>query len=139
LIDEIFNVIQDREYDMTSLVYSPDGKTIVTGLDCYTHEKGTVYLWNAKTGRRKRTLFKGAGGVSNVGFSVDGNRIIASGDWRKKTRVWDAKTGKELTQMPDEIPRRSKSLSHSPDGTATAYVQNGTVLIRKRETTSRKE
>ena len=140
LIDEIFNVIQDREYDMTALVYSPDAKTIVTGLDCYTHEKGAVYLWNAKTGKRKRTLFKGVGGVSNVVFSEDGKRIIATGDWQKKTRVWDAKTGKELIPTPADIPSGSKRLLYSPDGTTTAQVaQNGTVLIRGRDTTPQKE
>ena len=140
LIDEIINVIQDREYDITALTYSPDGSTLVTGLDCYTHEKGTVILWNAKTGRRKRTLFKGAGGVRNVVFSENGKRIIATGDWNEKTRVWDAKTGKEHMTIPTDIPSSSSKLSYSPDGTKTAHVeQNGTVIIRKRDATSLKE
>ena len=132
LIDTIINVIQDREYDITSLVYSPDGKTIVTGLDCYTHEKGTLYLWNAKTGKRKRVIFKGKGCVRSAVFSDDGTRIIATGDWKKKTRVWNAKTGKELTPTAADIPSGSKRILHSPDGTTTAHVErNGTVLIRE--------
>ncbi len=141
LIDEIINVIQDREYDITALTYSPDGSTLVTGLDCYTHEKGTVILWNAKTERRKRTLFKGAGGVRDVVFSENGERIIATGDWSEKTRVWDAKTGKALRTIPSDIPRKSSSrVLHSPDGTTTAHrEQNGTVIIRKRDATSLKE
>lgn len=138
LIDEIFNVIHDREYDITALTYSPDGRTIVTGLDCYTHEKGTVSLWNAKTRRRNKVLYKGNGGVRNAVFSEDGKRIIATGDWTKGTRVWDAKTGKELTPTPNDIQRKTSSrVLHSPDGTTTAHKkQNGTVLIRNRDTTS---
>ncbi|MYF97589.1 hypothetical protein F4212_00425 [Candidatus Poribacteria bacterium] len=141
LIDEIFNAIHDREYDITALTYSPDGNTIVTGLDCYTHEKGSLYLWNAKTGKRKRVIFKGPGAVYTVVFSKDGKKIIATGDWKKKTRVWDAKTGKELTPTPNEIQRKSsRRILHSPDSTTTAHSeQNGTVIIRKRDATSDKE
>ncbi len=140
LIDEIFNVIQDREYDFSSMAYSPDGITIVTGLDCYTHEKGTVCLWNARTGKRKRVIYKGPGAVRTVVFSEDGKKIIATGDWQKKTRVWDVQTGKELTATPTDIPGGSKRLLHSPDGTTTAHMShNGTVLIQERKTVSQKE
>ena len=140
LIDTIFLILQNREYDVYSIAYSPDGNTIVTGGDYYTIEKGTVYLWNAKTGKRKRVIFKGPGAVYTVVFSKDGKRIIATGDWKEKTRVWDAKTGKELTPTSTDIPGRSKRLLHSPDGTATAHVErNGTVLIRKKDATSQKE
>lgn len=140
LVDAIINGIQDREYSISSLAYSSDGKTIVTGLDCYTHEKGTLYLWNAKTGKRKRVLYKGKGGVSTAVFSEDSKKIIATGEWQKKTRVWHAETGKELTPTAADMSSGSKRLLHSPDGTTTAQVrQNGTVLIRKRETTLQKK
>ncbi|MDE0085422.1 MAG: WD40 repeat domain-containing protein [Candidatus Poribacteria bacterium] len=140
LIGEILNEIQDKEYSFYSMAYSPDGMTIVTGLDCYTHEKGLVYLWNAKTGRRKRVIYKGKGGVRTAVFSDDGKKIIATGDWQKKTRVWDAKTGKELTPTPTDIPNDSQGLLYSPDGTTTAHIEpNGTVLIRKKDATSQRE
>ena len=140
LIDTIFLLLQNREYDIGPIAYSPDGNTIVTGGDYYTVEKGTVYLWNAKTGKRKRVLYKGKGGVRTAVFSEDGKRIIATGDWQKKTRVWDAKTGKELMPTPADIPSGSKRLLYSTDGATTAQVnQNGTVLIRGRDTTSQKE
>ena len=131
LIDTIFLLLQNREYDIGPIAYSPDGKTIVTGGDYYTVEKGTVYLWDARTGARKRVIFKGPGAVQTVVFSKDGKRIIATGDWKNKIRVWNAKTGKELTPTPADIPSGSKRLLHSPDGTTTAQVsQNGTVLLR---------
>lgn len=114
LFDYVLNIFQDREYDYTSLAYSPDGSTIVFGLDCYTHEKGMVYLWNAKSGKRKRTIFKGPGAVRTVVFSKDGNRIIATGDWQNEIRVWHAKTGKELTPTPADVPGGTKGLLHSP-------------------------
>lgn len=131
LIDTIFLLLQNREYDIGPIAYSPDGKTIVTGGDYYTVEKGTVYLWDARTGTRKRVIFKGPGAVRTVVFSKDGKRIIATGDWKNKIRVWDAKTGRKLTPTPADIPAGSKRLLHAPDGTTTAEVsQNGTVLLR---------
>ena len=140
LIDTIFLLLQNREYDINSIAYSPDGKTIVTGGDYYTVEKGTVYLWDARTGKRKKVIFKGPGAVYTVVFSKDGQKIIATGDWKNKVRVWHAKTGKELTPTPADIQSGSKGLLHSPDGTTTAQVhQNGTVLIREGKTTLQKE
>lgn len=132
LIDTIFLFFQNREYDIGPIAYSPDGNTIVTGGDYYTIEKGTVYLWDAWTGIRKRVIFKGPGAVRTVVFSKDGKRIIATGDWKNEIRVWSARTGKELTPTPADTPSGSKWLLHSSDGTTTAQVsQDGTVLIRK--------
>lgn len=140
LIDTIFLILQNREYDINSIAYSPDGKTIVTGGDYYTVEKGTVYLWDARTGTRKRVIFKGPGAVYTTVFSKDGKRIIATGDWKNKVRVWDAETGRKLTPTAADIQSGSKKLLHAPDGTTTAQVhQNGTVRIRKGETTLQKE
>ena len=141
LIDTIFLRLQNREYDIGPIAYSPDGKTIVTGGDYYTVEKGTVYLWDARTGKRKSVIFKGPGAVWTVVFSKDGKRIIATGDWKNKVRVWHAETGKELTPTLADIPSGSKRLLHSPDGTTTAQevIRDGTVLIRERKTTPQKE
>ncbi|MCG9130536.1 PD40 domain-containing protein [Candidatus Poribacteria bacterium] len=140
LIDTIFLLLQNREYDINSIAYSPDGKTIVTGGDYYTVEKGTVYLWDARVGIRKRVIFKGPGAVYTVVFSKDGKRIIATGDWKNKVRVWDAETGRKLTPTPADMLSGSKGLLHSADGATTAHVhQNGTVRITKRETTLEKK
>lgn len=140
LIDTIFLLLQNREYDIGPIAYSPDGKTIVTGGDYYTVEKGTVYLWDARTGIRKRVIFKGPGAVRTVVFSKDGKKIIATGDWKNKVRVWHAATGKELAPTPADIPSGSKWLLYSPDGTTTAQVsQDGTVLLKERKTTLQKD
>ena len=130
LIDNILMAFLNREYDISSVAYSPDGSTIVTGGDYYIHEKGTVYLWDVKTGKRRRTLFKGTGGVRNVMFSEDGERIIATGDWKDEIRVWHAKTGKKLKPIPIDKIEDSKNLLYSPDGrTVTLINQDGTLLI----------
>ena len=135
LIDTVFLLLQNREYDIGPIAYSPDSKMIVTGGDYYTVEKGTVYLWDARTGIRKRVIFKGPGAVQTVVFSKDGKKIIATGDWKNKVRVWHAETGRKLTPTPADIPSGSQWLLSSPDGTTTAQVsQDGTVLIRERKT-----
>ena len=131
LIDTIFLLLQNREYDIGPIAYSPDGKTIATGGDYYTIEKGTLYLWDARTGIRKRVIFKGPGAVYTVAFSKDGKRIIATGDWNNKVRVWHAETGRKLTPTPADTPSGSKWLLYAPDGTTIANVRSdGTVLIK---------
>ena len=140
------------------IAYSPDNKIIATG-----SYDGTIRLWDATTGTHQTTFaaavggvrslayspdgnsivcgFKGPGAVRTVVFSKDGKRIIATGDWKNKVRVWHAATGKELTPTLADIPSSgSKRLLHSPDGTTTAQInQDGTVLIRERKTALQKK
>ncbi len=131
LSDAILNAAQDREFDLTALAYSPDGKTIITGIDCYTHEKGWLYMWNAKTGKRNRTIFNGKGGVRTAVFSDDGTRIIAKGDWKNEIRVWHAATGKELAPTPHDDTQISMHSSFSPNGkTRLLRSAGGTLVIR---------
>ena len=56
--DALHFVRKDRKYSISSVAYSPDGNTIATGSGYYKHNEGIVYLWHARTGRRK-TLYKG--------------------------------------------------------------------------------
>jgi WD40 repeat protein len=68
---------------VTCLVYSPDGKRLVTG-----NEDGTVKLWDAATGQEVLTLSGHNDPIERVAFTRDGRRLVSSS--RKEVKAWDA-------------------------------------------------
>ena len=116
--DALHFVRKDRKYSISSVAYSPDGNTIATGSGYYKHNEGIVYLWHARTGRRK-TLYKGPGYVSALAYSPDG-RTIATGNKNKKVQVWHTVTGEELKAIPTGHIAGVESLVYSPDGNTVA-------------------
>ena len=82
-----------------SLVFSPDGKTLVCGMD------DGIRLWDAHTGEYKKTLTGHRDVVESVALSPDG-KTLASGSWDNTIRLWDAHTGehkKTLTEHKSEV------------------------------------
>jgi WD40 repeat protein len=61
---------------VTSLAFSPDGKTLAGGRR----------LWDVATGQEIENSHTGF--VHSVAFSPDGH-LLASGDYDKKVRIWD--------------------------------------------------
>jgi WD40 repeat protein len=67
---------------VTSVVYSPDGKTIASwGLG------NTVQLWDVKTKRVRAVLIGAADTVNSVAFNPDGTKLAAGGD-DMTIRIW---------------------------------------------------
>lgn len=67
---------------VTSLVFSPDGKTLANGnLD------GTIHFWDTRTLRIKST-FSGYSGLNSLAFSPDG-RTLASGSSDGTILIWE--------------------------------------------------
>ena len=80
-------------FRVSSLAWSPDGKTLATGAD-----DGTVKLWDAATGRALRNLSIYARGVGSIKFAPDSSRVLVeNGDGF--TRLFEVATGREICRF----------------------------------------
>ena len=131
---------------VNSVVFSPDGKTLASGIAHWRGYEGIaradeeVYLWNAHTGEHLKTLTGHKDVVSSVVFSPDGNLIVSadwyywdgylsSWTWSGEIRVWDAETGEHLKTLTGHTGGVS-SMAFSPDGKTLASSRtDGTILL----------
>jgi WD40 repeat protein len=83
-----------------TLARSPDGRMLVSA-----EGDGTVLLFELATGLRRRELVGHRGGVTSVGFTSDGKRLV-TGSFDNTALVWDVglealghKTGPDVAQL----------------------------------------
>jgi WD40 repeat protein len=69
------NRLEGHDNWVTSVSFSPDGKTLVSG-----SYDNTIKLWNVETGKEIRTLKGHDNSVNSVNFSPDGKTLV-SGSW----------------------------------------------------------
>lgn len=78
---------------VTSVEFSPDGRTVLTGSD-----DKTARLWDINTGREILRFVGHLGPVQSVAFSPDG-RTVLTGSGDGTVRLWDLVTGDELRRF----------------------------------------
>jgi len=76
-----------------SVVFSPDGKTALSGSDDFT-----LKLWDINTGKVIRSFEGHTGGIYSVAFSPDGKTVLSGSD-DKTLKLWDISTGKVIRTM----------------------------------------
>jgi WD40 repeat protein len=104
---------------VSDLVYSPDGKTLVSTGD------RTVRLWEAATGKELRRFVGHESWVSRAVFSHDGKTLVTA-DGDGIIRFWDVTTSTEGRQAGAKEQRR---LVHPTKGvTALALAPDGKTL-----------
>ena len=86
---------QGNEYDVTTLAFSPDGKTIATG-----DGENQLKLWDADNGEALKSFKGHKEPVSQVAYDSEGTLI--SGSWDKTLRVWSEEM-RELKGHSSEI------------------------------------
>lgn len=104
-------LIVDNYDRATSVVFSPDGKLIVSG-----SRFGNLRQWNAITGQPLHQPIKAyMGKISLVAFSPNGKRIVLGSD-DKTLRLWDVESGQPIGQPLIGHEDIVTSVAFSPDG-----------------------
>ncbi|MFM6104912.1 MAG: protein kinase domain-containing protein [Sphaerospermopsis kisseleviana] len=97
---------------VTSVAYSPDGKTLASGGD------KTIKLWAVKTGNLLQTFTGHSYWFGSVAYSPDG-QTLASASNDNTIKLWDVKTGNLLHTFVGHS-NSVWSVAYSPDGQTLA-------------------
>ncbi len=120
---------------VSALVFSPDGRWLVSGT-----QSGKIQMWDVATGEAliafaEPTVREDPGGISALVFSPDGT-LLAAGV-HSQIRLWEMGTGKTLLSVSTEHKRGDmvfqsypEPLVFSPDGTILVNgVVNGAIQL----------
>jgi WD40 repeat protein len=110
-------ILQKLDRRVTTVAFSPDGRTFVTG-----NQDGTMQTWDAVTYDLQNTLNGHTGSISRITFSHDG-RLLMSTSKDGTARVWDAKNWRTLQIIT------GNSFSLSPEGDMVAVARDGIYFI----------
>jgi RNA polymerase sigma factor (sigma-70 family) len=109
--------LEGHRSQVHGVAFAPQGDRLVSG------DEAVARVWDVGTGKVLQTLAVAAG-VSVVAFSPDG-RLVAAGDGKGTTFVWEADSGKPVRQVHGE-GNYVHALAFSPDGGAlVTAVPNG--------------
>jgi WD40 repeat protein len=109
--------ILEHRYPVRCVVFSADGKTLVTG-GGFNDRAGEIRLWDVATGTERVCLKRLPTVVAALALTPDG-RTLASGSPGGAVSLWDVSTGRQRQRI--DIPSAiTPSLTLSPDGQTLA-------------------
>jgi RNA polymerase sigma factor (sigma-70 family) len=101
--------LRGHEDVVTSLAFSGDGATLVTG----SYDR-TAVVWDVPAGKKRATLKGHQGKVWAVAISPDGKTVVTGGE-DEQVKLWDAASGKEVGALRGHDGRIT-ALAFSADG-----------------------
>merc|ERR1711998_453912 len=104
--DPCIMVLSGHSNTVTSVCYSPDGKTLASGSD-----DETVRIWDVMSGGCVHVLNGHSSNVNSVCYSPDG-KTLASGSKDKTVRIWDVLSG-ECVSTDSTLPFSFRTASTS--------------------------
>ncbi|PAX53600.1 WD40 domain-containing protein [Brunnivagina elsteri] len=117
------NRLEGHTFSVSSVVYSPDGKTIASA-----SSDNTIKLWNVAIGKEISTLTGHENSVNSVVYSPDG-KTIASASRDGTIKLWNVATGKEISTLTGH-KSWVNSVVYSPDGkTIASASRDGTIKL----------
>ncbi len=118
LIGHSHEYIFGKKGEVSSVAFSPDGRTLVSG-----SSDTTIKIWNLATGQEIRTLNGHSSWVNSVAFSPDG-KTLASGSSDDTIKIWNLVIGQEIRTLnghPNEVwSNEVWSVAISPDARTLA-------------------
>ena len=107
----------------TSLYFSPDSHSLVTGQANLANNTGGASVWDVSTGRELLSLKGQDTGVKCVGFDRTGE-LVATGGFDQTAQIWNAKTGEQVRVL-EKHAAVVKSLAFSPTADLLATADKG--------------
>ncbi|MDE0637517.1 MAG: sigma-70 family RNA polymerase sigma factor [Candidatus Poribacteria bacterium] len=114
--------LSGHTYYVSGVVFSPDGKTLVSFCSWDYNDDDTTHFWDAVTGESKAVL---TGGTDPFVFSPDGKTLASSGGG--VIHLWDGATGEPKATLKEHTAPVT-TLAFNPDGSTLASGGNDEVI-----------
>jgi len=120
--NELFTEYQGHDSQISSLVFTRDGKTLVSGAD-----HGRTFIWN--TTSRKPIGVLSANAVA-MSLSPDGKRLATVANNASRVRIWNMDTANEAMVIGIPSPKNLKALMpDAKDFKAAIFSHDGRTLF----------
>ena len=116
---KVQQTLKGHEQEVTALAWAPNSsQTLASG-----GKEGAVHIWNAKTGKDLKKLFKRFEGINEIvslTWSKDGSQVVG-GQGDHRVQIWQLSSGKLLHTLEEAgSPPQVTSLAFSPSGLVLA-------------------
>ncbi len=117
---ETIALLTGDKYGISSISFSPDGKTLAGG-----GSDKIVYLWDFRTSKRKQSFLGHRESIFNVSFSYNGKALASASIF--ETNLWDTTSGKHKKTY-DGYTQMGSTIWLNNDEMIQAYP-NGTMAL----------